>query len=145
MRYSAEVLGRVQALARVGALPADAPNVGTGEAGTLDAGTVTRIQVRVAAGTVAEARYQVFGCSAAIASASLVAERLEGAPLEAGRALTAGDVIDALHLPAERAHVAHLAVRAAQAAIAEVEGKRLEGRGFSPGRADGTEVPALRE
>jgi len=46
VQYSAEVLDRVQALTRVGVLPAAAPDVGTGEAGTLDAGTVTRIQVR---------------------------------------------------------------------------------------------------
>ena len=131
-RYSAEVLDRVQALARVGALPADAPDVGTGEAGTLDAGTVTRIQVRVAAGTVAEARYKVFGCSAAIASASLVAERLEGAPVGVGRALTARDVIDALHLPEERAHVAHLAVRAAGLALDDVEGKATGEPGLQP-------------
>ena len=63
-----------------------APDVGTGEAGTLDEGTVVRIQVRVDGDRIAEARFKVFGCSAAIASASLVAEWLEGAPIaEAGR------------------------------------------------------------
>jgi NifU-like protein involved in Fe-S cluster formation len=41
---------------------------------------MTRIQVRVGGdGRIADAVFKVFGCSAAIASASLVAERLQGA------------------------------------------------------------------
>lgn len=119
--YSAEVLSRVQALDRAGTLPAGAAGVGRGEAGSLDAGTLTRISVRLSGDRVVEARYQVFGCSAAIASASLVAERMEGARVAQGRALTAEEVSAALGLPAERAHVARLAVQAARAALDEVE------------------------
>ena len=40
---------------------------------------VARIQVRTSGDRIAEARFKVFGCSAAIASASLVAEWLDGA------------------------------------------------------------------
>ena len=44
MSYSQEVLRRVRQLERVGTLEGD--DVGTGEVGTLDEGTVMRIQVK---------------------------------------------------------------------------------------------------
>ena len=84
---------RVREPQRAGALAATATDVGTGEVGNLDAGTVTRMQVRVdAAIAIVDARFKVFGCSAAIASASFVAERLRahdrrgaGADADGGR------------------------------------------------------------
>lgn len=123
MKYSDAVLTRVQALERAGTLAA-APGVGVGEAGSLDRGTLTRIAVRVTGDTIAETRFTVFGCSAAIASASLVAERLEGAAVETAWRLTAADVARELALPAERAHVAQLAVEAAAAAVADAKAGR---------------------
>ena len=143
MRYSDEVLDRVRHLRRVGVLPPDATDVGTGETGTLDTGTVVRIQVRVTGGRVAEAVFKVFGCSAAIASASLVTERLEGAAVETGLPLMASEIVSALDLPDERAHVAGLAVEAARRAmddwrtkqeqITKNEERRRVGRNFSSG------------
>jgi NifU-like protein involved in Fe-S cluster formation len=122
MRYSDEVLRRVREPQRVGALPAGV-GVGTGVSGTLEEGTVTRIDVRVGGNRVVEARFKVFGCSAAIASASLVAEWLEGASLDEARQLTAERVAEALQLAHEREHVARLAIEAAHLALASVVGK----------------------
>ncbi|MGH9219870.1 MAG: iron-sulfur cluster assembly scaffold protein [Vicinamibacterales bacterium] len=115
LKYSDEVLRRVREPKRVGAL--DGEHVGTGEVGTLDEGTVVRIQVRRSGDRIAEARFKVFGCSAAIASASLVAEWLDGAPMDEARAVTSERVVQMLGLPAEREHVAQMAVEAALAAI----------------------------
>ena len=115
MRYSDEVLRRVRELTRVGVLDGD--HVGTGEVGTLDDGTVVRIQVRADGDRIAEARFKVFGCSAAIASASLVAEWLEGAAMDEASAITAERIVQTLSLPAEREHVAILAVDAALKAV----------------------------
>jgi NifU-like protein involved in Fe-S cluster formation len=79
---------------------------------------MTRIQIRVGSdGRIADAVFKVFGCSAAIASASLVAERLHGGSVNGGLDLDAMTVTAELQLPIERARVAGLAVRAAQAAI----------------------------
>lgn len=119
MAYSAQVLARVREPRLVGALPKDDPNVGIGEAGSLDGGTLTRISVRIdpAAQRIDEARFKVFGCSAAIASASLIAERLEGRSVDEAESLAAGEVVAELQLPAERVHVAALAVDAARRAI----------------------------
>jgi NifU-like protein involved in Fe-S cluster formation len=80
VKYSDEVLRRVRQPQRVGTL--DGEHVGTGEAGTLDDGTVVRIQVKRDGDRITAARFQVFGCSGAIASASLVAESLERASID---------------------------------------------------------------
>ena len=102
-------------LERVGTLEGE--HVGTGEVGTLDEGTVVRIQVMRSGDRIAEARFKVFGCSAAIASASLVAEWLDGAAIDEAKAVSAERVVQTLGLSAERAHVAQMAVEAALAAI----------------------------
>lgn len=117
---SPQVRARVRDPGRVGSLPDDDPAVGRGEAGSLDAGAVARIYVRadVTCGLVTEVRFQVFGCSAAIASASLVAEWLEGRPVGAVDALTADAVAATLELPPERRPMGALAVEAARRAVA---------------------------
>ena len=120
--YSAAVLERVKNPQRVGVLP-DSPEVGTGEAGSLDSGTLARIQVRVRHGRIVEARFKVFGCSAAIAATGLVTEWLEGAGLDEMRQMTAERVIEQLTLPDERAHVAGIAVDAARKAVNDVRAK----------------------
>jgi hypothetical protein len=83
--YSAAVLERVRNPRRVGEFPEGREDVGTGQSGTLDEGTTARIQVRAEAGRIVEARFKVFGCSAAIAAAGLVAEWLEGVDGREGR------------------------------------------------------------
>ena len=124
MKYSPAVLERVRDPKYVGWMNKNAPDVGTGEAGTLDGGTMTRIQVRVGErGRIDEAVFKVFGCSAAIASASLVTERLRGAALDEVRAMESLAVVAELQLPMERAGVAALAVEAAKNAIEDWERK----------------------
>ena len=116
MAYSAAVLDRVRNPQRVGVLP-DAPDVGTGEAGSMDAGTFARIQVRVEQGRIVAARFKVFGCSAAIAATGLVAEWLEGASVAEAGLVTPERVVQDLQLPQERIHVAAIAVDAARQAV----------------------------
>lgn len=109
-------------LTRAGSLTGS--DVGTGEVGTLDEGTVVRIQVRKDGDRIAEARFRVFGCSAAIASASLVTEWLEAAPIAEAAQLSPERVVQRLELAPERAHVARMAVDAALAAIADARRAR---------------------
>jgi NifU-like protein involved in Fe-S cluster formation len=115
MKYSDAVLDRVRTLERVGSLEGD--HVGTGEVGTLDEGTVMRIQVRREGDRIAEARFKVFGCSAAIASASLVAEWLDGAAMDEAKLVTAERVVQHLALAPEREHIARMAVEAGLHAV----------------------------
>ena len=122
MRYSDEVLRRVREPQRVGVLEGD--GVGTGEVGTLDEGTVVRIQVKRVGDRIAQARFKVFGCSAAIASASLVTEWLESAPIDEAMQMTPERVVRRLELAPERAHVAQMAV---DAGLKAVESARARG------------------
>lgn len=117
--YSAAVLERVRNPQRVGTL-AESPDVGTGEAGSLETGTFARIQVRAFDGRIVEARFKVFGCTAAIAATGLVTEWLDGATLQRVGELDAAQVVSALELPEERAHVAAVAVEAARRAVSQV-------------------------
>jgi nitrogen fixation NifU-like protein len=64
-----------------------------------------------------KARFKVFGCSAAIASASLVAEWLEGTGIDEAKQVTAERVVQHLDLAPERHHVARLAVEAGLKAV----------------------------
>lgn len=121
MRYSDEVLRRVRELNRAGSL--DGEGIGTGEIGTLDEGMVMRIQVRRSGDRIAEARFRVFGCSAAIASASLVAEWLEGAPIVEAIGMTPERVMQTLQLAPEREPVARMAVAAGLKALEDAETK----------------------
>lgn len=115
MKYSDEVLRRVRDPERAGSLEGE--HVGTAEVGTLDEGTVVRIQVRRDGDRIAEARFKVFGCSAAIASASLVAEWLEGATIDRAGTMTTEQVVQQLALVPEREHVARMAVEAGLKAV----------------------------
>jgi NifU-like protein involved in Fe-S cluster formation len=126
MHDSAAVLARVRDPKHAGWLNRDAVDVGTGEAGSLDRGTLTRIQVRVnrESGRIEEAVFKVVGDNAAIASASLVSERLHGATVAEARELDGMTVVAELQLPMEGAHAAGLAVDAAQRAITDWERKR---------------------
>lgn len=125
MGYSEAVLSRVREPKHVGWLPRDAADVGTGEAGTIDTRTLTRIQVRIGSGTrrIEEAVFKVFGCSAAVASASLVTERLQGATIEDVQSIDALSIAAELELPIDRAGIAAIAVEAARNAVANWEEK----------------------
>jgi nitrogen fixation NifU-like protein len=124
MSDPAAVLERVRDPKYAGWLPRDAPDVGTGEAETR--GTVVRMQVRIDASTrrIDEAVFRVSGDSAAIASASLTAERLRGATVDEARQLEALAIVAELALPLERANAATLAVEAAKDAVDDWERKQ---------------------
>ena len=64
------------------------------------------------------AAYRTFGCPAAIASASMVAELVEGRLVEAALMLTESELIQALGgLPEGKEHCPKLAVQALVAAL----------------------------
>jgi NifU-like protein involved in Fe-S cluster formation len=87
---------------------------------------MTRIQLRInaATGRVEEAVFRVLGGSAAIASARLLTERLQGSSITRVRELDSMTIVAELQLPVELAHVAAMAVEAASRAIDDWERKR---------------------
>lgn len=130
--YSDAVRMRCREPRRAGGWPDGAANVGTGATGSLDSGAWTTVQVHGTHGVIDDARFRVFGCSAAVASASFVADALVGATPAGVRALDWRAVAEALALPAEKQAMAALAVDAARAAVDDWE-LRTGARGSGPG------------
>lgn len=76
-----------------------------GQAGRARDGTVIRFGLRLAGEWVTEARYEVFGCPAAIAAAAWAAGRVAGATPAAAASLHGREIAAALELPAEKTGV----------------------------------------
>jgi tRNA-specific 2-thiouridylase len=111
LAYGTRVAERLRSCTFSGSLAgADA----AGQAGSRDCGSLVRIELRVRAGSIEEARYQAHGCPATLASASQVCARVTGRSfLEAAsvskaeicrdlglvpsKEYTAGVALDALH------------------------------------------------
>lgn len=125
MAHSRQVGEHFRNPRHVGSLPADDPDVGTGRAEAAPHGDVTRLQIRVdhAAGVIREARFKAFGCSVAIATASLAADWVTGRALASALEISADEIAQALDLPADKRYCAELARTAVHAAVADYEAK----------------------
>jgi nitrogen fixation NifU-like protein len=121
--YSEAVRVRCREPRRAGSWPEGAAGVGTGDRGSLAAGAWTQVQVHVRPGSdvIDDARFRVFGCSAALASASYAADALVGTTTRDVRHLSAAAIADALELPDDKRAMAALAAEAAVAAAEDVE------------------------
>ncbi len=86
-------------------------------------GDVVEFWTRVVEDRLEEVGFRAFGCAAAIASASMLAESVRGLPLTEILALEAGDLVEALGgLPASKTHGAALALETLTAALGGVVG-----------------------
>lgn len=84
-------------------------------------GDVLRLSARVENGRIAEARFQVQGCTAAIAAGSVLTDLLAGKPLAAARRLRPEDISQALGgLPPATFHAAQLCADAVAALLKTV-------------------------
>jgi nitrogen fixation NifU-like protein len=93
---------------------------GRGQDANPACGDFTRITVRVSGGKVAEARFKTFGCSAAIASASMVTTLATGRAVDEAARISAQDVLAALGgLPPEKEGCALMAAGALRSALAD--------------------------
>ena len=116
--YSAAVLDHFRSPRNPGSLPRDEPGVHTGEAGSEDGTRLVRLQLRVdAAGRICEARFKAFGCTATIACASWLVERVQGELAGQAADLGAAELCLALALSDERRSAADLAFDALRAAL----------------------------
>lgn len=123
-RYSAEVRRRCREVPRAGGWPVDDPSVATGTfAGGADE-TRIQVQLRVEDARVVDARFKAFGCSAAIASGSVVAEQAVGRSIESVADMTGQAVAATLDLPDDKWAIATGAVAAVQAAAEQWEHRR---------------------
>lgn len=91
---------------------------GVGEIGNAKCGDIMKIYLKIENDTIADVKFETFGCGSAIASSSMATEMIKGQPLSKALELTNRAVAEALDgLPAHKLHCSVLAEEAIKAAI----------------------------
>ena len=99
---------------------------GVGEAGNAVCGDIMKIYLKIEDSTVADVRFETFGCGSAIASSSMATELIKGRPLSEVLTLTNKAVAEALDgLPAHKLHCSVLAEEAIRAAVQEYYDRQM--------------------
>jgi nitrogen fixation NifU-like protein len=91
---------------------------GVGQVGDPSCGDMVRMAIRVEGDRIADVRFLVFGCPAAIAVGSAVTELAKGRTLDEAEAITEDEVSEVLGgLPAAKLHCSVMAIGALRASI----------------------------
>jgi nitrogen fixation NifU-like protein len=91
---------------------------GSGTVGNPSCGDVMTIDIMVENDMITEAKFQTYGCAAAIASGSMTTEMIKGKTITECKKLTMDDIIQKLGgLPEEKTHCSNLATDALHKAI----------------------------
>lgn len=97
---------------------------GSGTVGNPSCGDVMTIDIIVENSVITKAKFQTYGCAAAIASGSMTTELVKGKSIEECKQLSMDDVITELGgLPREKTHCSNLATDALHKAIKDYEQK----------------------
>ncbi|MBM3318284.1 MAG: Fe-S cluster assembly scaffold protein NifU [Candidatus Eisenbacteria bacterium] len=137
--YSEKVMDHVRAPRNIGQIE-DAD--GVGEVGNPVCGDMMRLHIKVRDDRITEARFQTFGCGAAIAVSSMLTELVIGKTIEEALRLSNKAVAEALDgLPAVKMHCSALGEDALRAAIRDY----LSKKGFQPCVCGEVECPHRAE
>jgi nitrogen fixation NifU-like protein len=120
--YSEKVMDHFTNPRNVGELP-DADGVGT--EGNPVCGDMMKIFIKVADDKVTDAKFQTFGCGAAIAVSSMVTEMVKGMTLDDALKITKASLAEALDgLPPQKMHCSNLGADALRKAIEDYRSKQ---------------------
>ncbi|KAL1922891.1 uncharacterized protein VTP21DRAFT_9267 [Calcarisporiella thermophila] len=127
--YHPKVIDHYEHPRNVGSLNKLDPDVGTGLVGAPACGDVMKLQIRVdeATGKITEVKFKTFGCGSAIASSSLVSERVKGLSLDEAGTIKNTEIAKELSLPPVKLHCSMLAEDAIKSAIRDYQSKRVKG------------------
>lgn len=115
MLYSETVMDHFRNPRNVGSL--DHPD-GVGEVGNAKCGDIMKVYLKIDGDTIADVKFETFGCGSAIASSSMATEMIKGKSVADAMALTNKAVAEALEgLPAHKLHCSVLAEEAVKAAL----------------------------
>jgi len=121
MSYSQKVIDYFTHPRNVGKM--DNPD-GVGKVGNPVCGDVMELYIKVENGKIIDAKFQTFGCAAAIATSSMVTELVKGKTLDEALRISNETVTEALGgVPAIKRHCSVLAEEALKAAIADYKSK----------------------
>jgi nitrogen fixation protein NifU and related proteins len=126
LRYSKEVLRHFTSPKNGGTIEeAD----GIGELGDPECGDFLKVYIKVESDRLADVKYQIRGCPAAMAVASALSELAIGKPVEDALFITDDDVVDALGgLPEIKLHCSNLGASALQLALQDYYERRISKR-----------------
>ena len=120
--YTKEVMDHFSNPRNVGEMP-DADGIGT--EGNPVCGDVMKIFLKVKDDKIVDAKFQTFGCGAAIAVSSMVTEMVKGKTLDEALSISKETVANALGgLPAQKMHCSNLGADALRKAIEDYKNKQ---------------------
>ncbi|MBI5056919.1 MAG: Fe-S cluster assembly scaffold protein NifU [Nitrospirae bacterium] len=120
--YSAKVMDHFTNPRNVGEMP-DADGIGT--EGNPVCGDVMKIYIKVKDEKIVDAKFQTFGCGAAIAVSSMVTEMTKGMTLDEALKITKASLAEALDgLPPQKMHCSNLGADALHKAIEDYKNKQ---------------------
>jgi len=120
--YSKEVMDHFMNPRNVGEMP-DADGVGT--EGNPVCGDMMKLFIKVKDNRIEEAKFQTFGCGAAIAVSSMITEMIKGKTLEEAMSISKEQVASALGgLPPQKMHCSNLGADALRKAIEDYRQKQ---------------------
>ena len=100
---------------------------GVGEVGNPVCGDIMKIYIKVKEGVISDAKFNTFGCGAAIATSSMATELIKGKPVSEAMKLSNKAVVEALDgLPAVKLHCSVLAEEGVRMAMLDYYTKRGE-------------------
>jgi nitrogen fixation NifU-like protein len=98
---------------------------GIGKVGNPKCGDVMWIYIKVDNGIITDAKFETFGCVAAIATSSMAIEMVKGKPVDEALQLTNKAVAQALDgLPPEKMHCSLLAEEGIKSAIEDYQARQ---------------------
>lgn len=100
---------------------------GVGTVGNATCGDIMKIYLKIDNGVITDAKFQTFGCAAAIAPSSTATEMIKGKTVEEAEKLTNAAVVESLGgLPAQKMHCSVLAEEAIAEAIKDYRSRQAE-------------------
>jgi nitrogen fixation NifU-like protein len=128
MAYSKKVIDHYENPRNVGSFDKGEKDIGTGLVGAPSCGDVMKLQIKVNPETnvIEDAKFKTFGCLSAIASSSLLTEKVKGKTLEEASEIKNMDIAEELSLPPVKIHCSVLAEDAIRTAIADYKKNTAE-------------------
>ena len=97
---------------------------GVGKVGNAKCGDIMKMFLKIKDGVVVDAKFQTFGCAAAIATSSVATELIKGKTVDEAMRITNAQVVAELEeLPPQKIHCSVLAEEAIKAALDDYKAK----------------------
>lgn len=127
MSYGEKVLDHYENPRNVGSLDKSDRQVGTGMVGAPACGDVMKLQIKVSdEGIIEDAKFKTYGCGSAIASSSLLTEKVIGKTIDEAQQIKNTEIVEELSLPPVKIHCSVLAEDAIKAALKDYRSKQAE-------------------